>query len=131
MNTFQPIVIISAELPNSDRYLNQDRTNRLRSRLLEMGLPFDGVKGVYKGTTENSFLVVTQDVEAMKKLAREFSQEAILSSDANRNSTLHFTKGEDVAVGKLKQVSKEEAMLLDNYTIVCDNNREYYFAAIK
>jgi hypothetical protein len=131
MNTFQPIVIISAELANSDRYLNQDRTNRLRSRLLEMGLAFDGVKGVYKGVTENSFMVVTSDVEAMKKLAREFSQESILSSDANRNTTIHFTKGEDVAVGRLKQVTKEETSSLDNYTIVLDNNREYFFAATK
>jgi hypothetical protein len=130
MNTLAPIVIISAEIANSDRYLNQDRTNRLRNRLLEMGLAFDGVTGVYKGVTENAFLVVTKDVEAMKKLAREFSQERILSSDANRMSTLHFIKGEDMSLGKLKQVTKEEAQALDNYTIVRDNNREYFFATM-
>lgn len=130
MNTFAPIVIISAELPNSDRYLNQDRTNRLRNRLLELGLAFDGVTGVNKGATENAFLVVTSDVELMKKLGREFSQEAIISSDANRMSTLHFMKGEEKRLGKLKQITRDEALTLDSYTIVRDNGKEHFFAAI-
>jgi hypothetical protein len=130
MNTMLPVVLISAELSSADRYMNQDRTSRLRSRLIELGLPFDGVTGVYKGTKEVAFLVVTSDVEQMQKLAREFSQEAILSSDANRMSTLHFSNGYAKTVGKLKQITKEEAFSLDNYTIVTDNGKEHFFATV-
>lgn len=132
MNTQQSIVILSAESSNLDRYSNHERTSKLRSRLLEMGLPFDGVTGVYKGTKEVAFLVVTNDVDKMKKLAKEFNQEAILSSDANRMSVLHSVN-KDVAIelGKMRQITSDDAKLLDNYTIVNDNGREYFFATSK
>jgi hypothetical protein len=131
MNTFSPIVFISAELSNLDRYANQDRTARMRNRLLQMGLGFEGVTGVYKGTKEVAFLVVTQDFDAMRKLAAEFEQEAIMTSDANRMSTLHFASGEKMELGKLRQIEKDSAILLDNYTIVEYNGKEYYYASSK
>ena len=130
MNTFEPVVIISAENAAADRYTNQERTSQLRSRLLQLGLPFDGISGVFKGKEEIQFLVVTKDLELMKKLAKEFSQNAILSCDANRTATLHFSNGIEKNVGKLKQVTKEDTKTLDAFTIVRDNGKEFYFATI-
>jgi hypothetical protein len=131
MNTFQPVAFLSAERSNLDRYENQDRTARLRNRLLQLGLGFEGVTGVYKGTKEVAFMVVTSDFDAMRKLAAEFEQEAIMTSDANRMSTLHFASGEKMELGKLRQIDKNDAVLLDNYTIVEYNGKEYFYATSK
>jgi len=61
----------------------------------------------------------------------EFEQGAIMTSDANRMSTLHFASGEKMELGRLRQIEKNSAVLLDNYTIVEYNGKEYFYATSK
>ena len=87
---------------------------------------FTTCKGVYKGVSEDSFIVLLDSynqLEVLQDLSRVYNQECILYSDSNRMSYLKYPCGKSEKLGVLKQVSKEVAMMQDAYTIV---NNNYY-----
>lgn len=127
MNISKQVVILSAT-KNGDSIENTNfRTKTLRGVLGDIRLPFSEATGVYKGQTETSFVVVVNDnfdIDTLKSLAfKNFDQESILVQDANQEAYLIFSDGSRLELGRLEQVSEEQAKKLDNYTIL---NGEFY-----
>ena len=128
MNIQKKIVILSAELAGKDRLDNIARTDRLRGMLTELFCStgtfagFMPCTGVHDDKYEDSFMVALHDdcweyeLEMLKGFALDnFGQEAVIFSDSNRHTELHFKDGIE-SVGKLIGVSKEVAELEKNYT---------------
>ena len=124
MNTVQQVVIMSAELSSLTAGENSRRTELLNDMITELRLPFKPAKGVYKGTSESSFVVVVNDQADIGTLAgfafKSFGQESILHQDSNQLARLIFSDGKMETLGKLVQVPKELTKTLENYTIMED-----------
>lgn len=125
MNTVQQVVILSAELSTAND--NARRTSLLNDMIAELKLPFKPALGVYMGNKENSFVVVVEsqaEIDVLKGFAfKSFGQESILHQDANQEARLIFADDSTKQLGRLEQVSKEEALSLDNYT---EMNGKFY-----
>ena len=122
MNTVQQVVILSGELSSLSSAENSRRTTLLNDMIAELRLPFKRAEGVYKGSKENSFVVVVNDqadIDAVTGFAfKAFGQESVLHQDSNQLARLIYSDGKMETLGKLTQVSKELAETLDNYTIM-------------
>jgi hypothetical protein len=122
MNTVEQVVILSAELSKLSSVENDRRTVLLNDMITELRLPFKSAKGVYKGSAENSFVVIVReqaDIDTLTGFAfKAFGQESVLHQDANQLAQLIYANGKTETLGKLVQVPKELAETLDNYTIM-------------
>jgi hypothetical protein len=90
--------------------------------IAELKLPFKSAKGVYKGSAENSFVVIVReqaDIDTLTGFAfKAFGQESVLHQDSNQLARLIYADGKMETLGKLVQVSKELTASLDNYTVM-------------
>lgn len=124
MNIVQQVVILSAELSTLSPEGNERRNSLLNDMITELKLPFKQALGVYKGTSEKSFVVVVNeqaDIEVLSNFAfKSFGQESILHQDANQLARLIYSDGKTEILGKLVQVSRDLIPSLDNYTIMDD-----------
>jgi hypothetical protein len=125
----KPMVILSAELKDNTKDLN-DQSTWLLNRLLKEGkFRFKAVFGYYKGTSEKSFLVMLDNIGDLKELKHLgldiLRQESILYIDRNRNSSLVFKDNSTKKVGKLTEINEIKGIKLDNYTYDVINNRYY------
>ena len=122
MNTVEQVVILSGELSNLSSTENDRRTTLLNDMIAELRLPFKKATGVYKGSKENSFVVIVReqaDIDTVTGFAfKSFGQESVLHQDSNQLARLIYANGKTEVVGKLEQVSKELAETLDNYTVM-------------
>jgi hypothetical protein len=122
MNTVEQVVILSAELSKLSSVENDRRTVLLNDMITELRLPFKPAKGVYKGSSENSFVVVVKDqadIDALTGFAfKGFGQESVLHQDSNQLARLIYADGKMETLGKLVQVPKELTETLDNYTVM-------------
>jgi len=125
MNISKQVVILSATKTGDSVENTNFRTKTLRGVLGDLRLPFSEATGVYKGQTETSFVVVVTDnfdIDTLKGLAfKNFDQESILVQDSNQEAYLIFNNGITQNLGRLEQVSEEQAKELDNYTILNGN----------
>ena len=125
MNISKQVVILSATKTGDSVENTNFRTKTLRGVLGDLRLPFSEATGVYKGQTETSFVVVVTDnfdIDTLKGLAfKNFDQESILVQDSNQEAYLIFNNGTTQNLGRLEQVSEEQAKELDNYTILNGN----------
>lgn len=122
------IVILTAELDNQSETNNDVRTDKLRRDLSKSHFTdglysgFEKVHGCFKGVKNNSYLVSLTtngweyELKRLKELAEYFGQEAILFSDEDRNTKLHFKDGVE-NIGKLMAVSQSEAIEKGDYTL--------------
>ena len=121
MNTVQQVVILSAELSKLSSVENDRRTVLLNDMIAELKLSFKPAKGVYKGSSESSFVVIVNDQADIDTLANfafiSFGQESVLHQDSNQLARLIYADGNTEILGKLVQVSKELTASLDNYTV--------------
>jgi hypothetical protein len=122
MNTVEQVVILSAELSKLSSAENDRRTVLLNDMIAELKLPFKSAKGVYKGSAENSFVVIVReqaDIDTLTGFAfKAFGQESVLHQDSNQLARLIYADGKTEILGKLVQVSKELTASLDNYTVM-------------
>jgi hypothetical protein len=122
MNTVEQVVILSAELSKLSSAENDRRTVLLNDMIAELKLPFKSAKGVYKGSAENSFVVIVReqaDIDTLTGFAfKAFGQESVLHQDSNQLARLIYADGKMETLGKLVQVSKELTASLDNYTVM-------------
>lgn len=85
--------------------------------------------GSYKGDVNVSYMSIVKDrtdcvYQCIKTLAKEFNQESILIVDNVNNAWLHYLEdNSEVYIGKLTEVSKEEALQLESWTKI--SNRYY------
>lgn len=72
-------IILSTNLKSLTLQENIKRDNALRTVLSALNVPFESVKGVYKGTEELSILLPIDYHGLALRLARVFNQESILT----------------------------------------------------
>jgi hypothetical protein len=113
-------IILSAELTTSNH--NDARTARLENMLVDLKLSYKRVEGVYKGTSEVSFMVIVKDEAEIQTITDlgliTFAQESVLFRDLHGNAKLVYKDGEE-NIGTFKQV--DDVINLDAYTIVNNN----------
>lgn len=125
----QNFVILSAEQGNLNFFQNTVNTLELEEALKRSGMKYIKVNGVYNSRNEVSFAVLVDrqgQGEWLKKLARHYSQEAILAVSSKGRAVLVFMgDNSGVELGQFKQVNSVEG--LDAYTeLVTDQGREFY-----
>lgn len=130
---FEAIVILGATLETCSKHENYQRIDDLRSELLKQGLAFDGVDALTKdGKQQQKFLVVTEDVEGMLKLAKAFKQQNLIVSDSNRlTSLVDVLTGEKTELGELSRSTKDKVKQAEFSLLVTDYGAEYYYATLK
>lgn len=113
--------IISAELSSLKASENKARTLILVREMLELGLDFVAVKGVYKGVAERSFVVFEHGMPTgwILDTMRKFGQESILAIESDNKATLVYADGSAECLGKFQRY---EGALdgLDAYAKVAD-----------
>ncbi len=116
------ITLISAERFNKTKEENQANNAALEYSLMNLGLHYEKVKGMYKGSEENSFMILgiinNTDMTRIKGLATIFEQDSILTIDHNRNATLVYMSGVLEILGKWTKVNSVKG--LDGYTVLDD-----------
>ena len=129
MNIQQKIVIISAEKTGAKDLDQVARTDRLRGMLNQMHYShgvfsgFTSATRVHNGKNEDVFIVKLKDseweneLEVLQGYAKNFGQDAIFFSDANRNTELLFTNGSSEGLGRLISITKEEAKDTASYFV--------------
>jgi len=109
-------IIISAELSTLDTLENQLRTKQLIKDLNRLEIPFTTVNGMYKGSTEQSFIIESEFCSHAEifKLAVKYKQEAVLVLNHDCIGTLYYmdNSSPDI-IGKFKA--------LDSYTRIGHN----------
>ena len=122
---FKEVVIISAELTNESGISNVDRSVNLEKCLDDCNLQFNKASGVYKGSSEKSFIVLPRnsaEINVLKEFAfKNFNQESILFQDKSGDTFLIYSDGKKETIGRLKKVSSK--LNLDSYTVL---NGEIY-----
>lgn len=130
MNTYQKVIILSAELSTLGQRENSNRTILLDEMLSELNISYKNATGCYKGTSETSFVcVVNNDAEldTIKNFAfKNFNQESVLEQDSNGICRLEYQNDTSEVLGKLRQVSGEVATKQDAYTVM---GGKYYVVA--
>ena len=126
---YKTVIILSAQLATLSASANIIRHDDLLKTLSGWSMTYTEAWGVYKGKGEDSVLVVPKtslQVERLKKLAFEtYGQESILTQDNEGIVYLEFKNGATIKLGRLTQISKDEAMKLNAYTIL---NKQYWTA---
>lgn len=129
MNISRQVVILSGELSSLSSKENVRRTELLNDMLVELNFSFNSALGVYKGVAESSFVVLindSADLETLKNFAfKSFNQESILHQDTNQEAFLIYQNGTMERLGRLEQISKDEAESLISYT---EMDGKYYTA---
>lgn len=125
MRTVSQVVILSAELSTKRFESNRQRTETLEGMLNDCNFRFKKALGCYKGSSEDSFVVVlrdAQELETLKDFAfTNFEQESILYQDANQEAYLVFANGKTEQLGRLEQVDKKEATSQEAFTVMGGN----------
>jgi hypothetical protein len=121
MNISQQVVILSAENTKLTPEQNCQRTKILKHCLEDCNLLFGESLGMYKGEPETSFVVIinnSHDLQALKDFAfKNFNQESILYQDANQEAHLIFNNGAEERLGRLEEVTEEEARKHNAFTL--------------
>jgi hypothetical protein len=116
MNIKPRIVLFSLQTSETD---NKEFQPYVENLLSEYG--FKRLIGSYKGSLEQSYLVVASEDKALYLvlgLARKFNQESVLIVDEERKATLKYIgSGETVKLGQFVSVSAIEAQGLENWTL--------------
>jgi hypothetical protein len=128
---YQNIAFLSAHKSGLDFHTNNERTQLLRSQLIQHGLEFTGVRinGV------NHFMVVSTNIQLIKKLAKDFKCGKIYLSDSRR--TLFEVSCADnfkpTKLGVLKRALSSKSSPTSTgggfCLIVEDEGNSYYYTA--
>ena len=115
---YKPMVIFSVERHDLSYGVNVRNKLQVESEMRAMGIDFERVLGVYKGNEETSYIVTDMDkLPIIVGMAKEHNQESILLRDNENKCVLAFFNGEkSMSIGKMTQVSVDEALLSDCYT---------------
>lgn len=112
---------MSAELWNLPPEENAARMNEMERRLTEAGVPYKRIKGAYKGTPEQSFVVDARSPQ-VRAVAEQiafqgFGQESVLDVSPTGAAALKYGTGEiEPLPGLYSQVDSIEG--LDAYSII-------------
>ena len=113
--------IISAERFDKSVEDNKARTLELVKEMLRLDLSFTAVKGVYKGTAEQSFIVESLGMPDGWIMAtmRGLDQESILAVGDNMDAHLVYADGSIESIGTF-QLHDGAVDALEAYTLIDD-----------
>jgi hypothetical protein len=122
---FDRLVIISASLEFKTQLENNDRTLNLGKSLDDLNMNFTSSQGVYRGSSEQSFVVLPrndEELQVLKDLAfNNFFQESILLRGYNGQAMLVYSDDTTEELGTIKQVSPKLIEQLESYTVMNGN----------
>ena len=121
---YTPCIIFSVERHDLNHSQNVLNVRQAEQDMNTMGIKFERLLGVYKGSEEVSLMVTDMShVRTIIGMAKEFNQESILLRDNENNCTLQYLSKPNwdmsnrfESIGKLKQVGVDEALQSDSYT---------------
>ena len=117
MNYKTPYSILSAESHKRPIHLNEISTDNLRRNLDFFGLAYKEVEGHFNGYKEVSFIITgTNGIEFARQAMKVYGQLCILISDCTGRCELEFRDGTFQALGRMIEITKEEALNKQNYT---------------
>lgn len=130
----QTVVILSTERENFHPFENKFRIKELEERLILLGLPHKKMVGVYKNTSEYSYMVVLpvpyeRSLDELARFAWFYEQESILVINPDRTGYLLYEDGRRMQSGRLVS-SSERPIHLDSYTHDTVENLFYYFEGV-
>lgn len=129
MNILSKFVILSAFKDSLSTEANMHRHAVVEETLTNNGYGFKQVEGVYKGTSELSYVVVYHtpaQYQFLLNLAKALEQECILDVDSQRDATLVYTTGDIVPIGRFLNVGEMQAKSMESYT----RDGENYYACL-
>lgn len=114
--------IISAERYDLTVEENKARTLAFVQEMLDLGLTFVAVRGVYKGTSEQSFIVNAYGMPTgwIQHKMRELDQESILVIEQDNSATLVYADGAEEYLGKFQR-HRGSVDGLEAYTSIAGN----------
>lgn len=120
-------VLLSAHQNGHTNLQNQKATKNMLIWLKANRFVHTACQGVYKGTSETSFLIECRSHNSIFDLlekAWQFNQECVLVMQNNGTAaSLNYPDGRRVVLGDFKPTLKLKALQQDVYTIL---NGEYY-----
>ena len=109
---------------------NHKRTREAYNTLLDLGLDFACVTGVYNGSKEASFMVFDSEgaESTVKTLCELYSQECYLERDNENKGELVFPNNTRELLGTVKVITREESKDFDSFTIApqTDGTKLYF-----
>jgi hypothetical protein len=130
--TFPRFFILSAHRDNLDVNSNHQRTREVYNTLLDLGLDFACVTGVYKGSKEASFMIFdneSQEVRAnVELLCKLYNQECYLERDKDNEGYLVYPNATKESLGVPKELTREETKGFEGFTILPqkDGTKKYF-----
>lgn len=125
----QTMIIFSADRIERTKQVNKRMFDNTREFLDALQVQYVTGQGVYKGEGEKCFVVASnnwQHIQHIKKHALEqLSQECVLVQHGDGLSRLEYSNGESEVIGRLKEISSDEASNVEAYTVL---NGRYYRA---
>lgn len=129
-------ILVSVFQSSQSLETNTANHNKAIEMLTREDIPFQVVKGVYKGVSELSFLLSSDSINGhlvnksvALNLGRLFNQESILEVHNDDLAQLHYLNGMTIAnLGEFSEVSESKALGLESYTFEPVSQR--YFAVI-
>lgn len=121
--------LIGAELCGLDVHTNYQRTSDLRNELVKKGLSFVGVQNISSNKKSQLFLVTSSNESEIISLAQNFGQKAVLVSDEKGVTEVVATTklSQRKCLGKLTQVTKDEANKAKFHIHFTEDGQEYYY----
>jgi hypothetical protein len=128
---YQPCIIFSAELSDNTMVQNKFNSREVSQQLTIRGIPFETILGSYKGSEEISFIVSYEYLAVALRLAKSYNQHSILLRDNENNASLRILEsGEFVNLGKMVNVSVEEALENDSWSFHPKLNKYFICKAV-
>lgn len=132
--TYPRFFIFSANKEGLSTNENHVRTREAYNTLLDLGLNFASVTGVYKGVTEASFFVYDSEGarENIATLCKLYGQDCYLERDKDNEGYLVNNEGVKEYIGTPREVTREETKGLEGFTILPQgDNLKKYFTFVK
>lgn len=118
------LILFSVELSTNNRLDNQINTDQVINWLTLNNVPFQRVNGVYKGTSEVSFIVPMRYKRQIEAIARDYNQESILLRHHDLSCELQYLKtGQLEQIGQWTEIKYHEKHQYDGYTEEIETNR--------
>ena len=115
-------VFLSAELSSNNKEENKVNTAILRGTLKLEGYTFQEILGVYKGSSEVSFMIEAINdkvIEKLKKLAfGNYKQDSIGILSEDSSFLLEYSSGKVESLGYLQHVLSKRVEELDSYSVI-------------
>jgi len=119
---FTEFFIFSAHKKGLSVNENHKRSRELWNVLTDLGANFVNVGGCYKGSKEQSIMLLDGNEETVKELCGLYDQESYLHRSADNSVLLKMLEGEIIELGEPLVITQNELNDFESYTILPQKN---------